>query len=1681
VYVRAGTSVSLHFIEALAGHVALIADAGDVNGKSASLDVVADGLSVSASGGVGTAAAPLLVSVYEGSLQAGVRGVHVQHSDRDADAGLTIVGFNNVPFASVRSDAGLNTFQRSQSGITTSGGGDLNVSVASNLTVSSAVSVAGKALLQAGDSAVVGVNTGIVAADRISLSADLISVSAAVQSTGQRVSMLAQSVLEISRTGSVQTGPVAGMALLVNDGSLNLRAGGLLSAGSGGLSVAASAAVTLTGTVNSDGTVNVSAGTGLSMVSGSGSSRAEGSITATDDVRLQAGTGLDLGFIQAIGHNVALIAGASVNDGDSAVDIIANGLYLQTGSAGAVGSGSDLLDINVSTLALSVGSGGAYVSEAEGLTIDTVSVAVSSLALDGTQTSISNSWEDLTLANGALVLQVLAGDLVVNAGANGGLGVSLSGATSSAGRLLLQSLAGAVTLNAGVTSTHGPVSLLAATDLSLDEGGDVVGGGTVDLLAGSGSLLMSSVQNGQRTERSITAAGDVRMEASANIGVGLITATNRNVALIAGGSITDGDDAVDVVARGLYLQTGAAGGVGSGSDALDTSVDRLALSAGSAGAYVNESNGLAVDPVEVSVTRLAADGSSSTAAIAVEDLVIANGTLVLQVLAGDLLVNAGSAGTAGVSAAGANGQVLLNSVAGGLTLNAGVQSELGAIGLQAQTGMTLAAGGNVTGGASVDLLVRGGSVVMSSTTDSVRSERSITAAGDVRMEASANIGVGLITATNRNVALIAGASISDGDDAVDVIARGLYLQTGAAGGVGLGSDALDTSVDRLALSAGSAGAYVNESNGLAVDTVEVSVTRLASDGSSSTAAIVVEDLVIANGTLVLQVLAGDLLVNAGSVTGGASVDVLVRGGSLAMASGTGDGRTERGITAAGDVRLEASVDLGLGLITAANHNVALVAGGSISDGDAAVDVVARGLYLETGNAGGVGSLNDVLEIELDADLGSLSGDVGAAGLHLQQSGKLRVDSLQSAGAVNLKAEGDLLLGRLNAPGQVVTLESLGAVLPVGAANADGSRLVADDLVVNAVSGLGGTDSPVVADVGTLTAAAGNGGVFFEALGNVRVLSISGTDSLEVSSPNGAFEASSEQDFERPLVVRSAEVRVDAPLSGERIDVQTPVVLGNAKPLPLVIGARVPKITPEQGVFLDKNEVANLRFDDIVMGSAQAGQEIWLQTNPDDPNDKLKFEGRLTLNAQVGETRFSGLIEGQGLTLEGRGNTTYFHGADKLHSRSVTINDALDVTASSILEVADNDPDTHLVLTLNGNITVRAGQSLQLLADEIRFGVFPGAVSASIVLEAGATLVLGSDKITVTDSVRFDSQGGHLVLRGAPSATAVSEAGLMDVNFVPGALNWDAAATDALVAWLAADTDGGLISLTLGDDAASTLVASASVFNVMNAGTILLRGDEVHLGGGTGPAWTLQKDTVVRAASGNLSQRVDLLAENDLSLVANQGAISMDVGRQIVGNGAVALTATTGIAVAQIHADQRIDLFSPGGQIRAVASLDGQAHLNAPAVSFYGYGPTMPLQGSQSVMVVDTKALQVAAPTGLAARGFNADGSVYYRAVDKGQFHHQLQVYDQLPQRVMISRTDLQSQAVQLAQSQPLSSVWPVSSGFLGWASGLDRQDDTAISLSAVQRYLASLSPELPVEPDAFLSNIELNFEYQDTP
>jgi hypothetical protein len=157
-------------------------------------------------------------------------------------------------------------------------------------------------------------------------------------------------------------------------------------------------------------------------------------------------------------------------------------------------------------------------------------------------------------------------------------------------------------------------------------------------------------------------------------------------------------------------------------------------------------------------------------------------------------------------------------------------------------------------------------------------------------------------------------------------------------------------------------------------------------------------------------------------------------------------------------------------------------------------------------------------------------------------------------------------------------------------------------------------------------------------------------------------------------------------------------------------------------------------------------------------------------------------------------------------------------------------------------------------------------------------------------------------------------------------------------------------------------------------------------------------------------------------------------------------------VAQIQADQRIDLYSSAGQITAVAALgSGQAHLQAPSLSFHGYGLSMPL-ADQVQLVVDAQALQVSAPTGVASRGVLADGSLYYRLVDRQGSYHQLRILGDAPQRVMEARAELVSQADQAAQGVSLSllRVEPVS--VAAWSASLDlfRSDNQ----SATSRYLA---------------------------
>jgi hypothetical protein len=542
----------------------------------------------------------------------------------------------------------------------------------------------------------------------------------------------------------------------------------------------------------------------------------------------------------------------------------------------------------------------------------------------------------------------------------------------------------------------------------------------------------------------------------------------------------------------------------------------------------------------------------------------------------------------------------------------------------------------------------------------------------------------------------------------------------------------------------------------------------------------------------------------------------------------------------------------------------------------------------------------------------------------------------------------------------------------------------------------------------------------------------------VTVPRGEFVATEPQAFSSPISVQSADFRVEAPLTGAQIKVLPTVDPTPADPnapllLPLVVGTQVLNRTPEEGIFVDGDEVENLLFQDIVFGGPDAGTQVWLQTDPSNPQDDLVFSGVLTVETPLGVTRLAGRIEGVGMAIQGRGATTYLDGADVLHTDDVTIDDALVVTRDSIIEVADTDPTTTLVLTVQGDITVQAGATLQLLADEVRFAPHSTRASAVIRLEAGATLVIGATTVTVDQAVTFDSDGAHVQWRGAPSAVksqAPSTSGaewapqpdFAASDFAPGAQ-----ALDARVAWLAADVDGdaGLASMTMGSDESQTLILTPTPWTVLQASgsQVQLRATTVDLGTAGGAVWTFGAETILRAASGDLKLHVDLAGGAGLSLTAEHGFMAMDSNVVVAATGPVALVAPDGVTLSRVSSGARIEAHSPAGIVRATGVVTGGVHLVAPAVSVHGVGLQIPVADASQVPVAQADRVQVSGLRGMTFEGRGVDGGVVYRTMNRGVAFEQLRMADDGAARVLVARSDLRDGATRIGQGAAVSQVF----------------------------------------------------------
>jgi hypothetical protein len=264
---------------------------------------------------------------------------------------------------------------------------------------------------------------------------------------------------------------------------------------------------------------------------------------------------------------------------DSAVDIYANVVVLSAAT-------------KVGELAA---DGVANPIETEAATLTTGPSATGSInILESTDVTVSdiNSGD-----SGGIVIRTVNGSLTVQDGADVETvptGVSVGGT----GNILLdaQGVGKNVTLDAAVAAVGGNITVMAAGNVVQQMLGDIVTGGvgTIDVSAG-GNIAM-----GGREIR--TAGGDVRLYAQTGAALSFINAGAGGIGVTAvNGSISDGDDAVDILSGKVRLNAGS--GIGSGTDPLEITTGTVSAYAGPGGLNILESDGVTVGPVDIMVKR----------------------------------------------------------------------------------------------------------------------------------------------------------------------------------------------------------------------------------------------------------------------------------------------------------------------------------------------------------------------------------------------------------------------------------------------------------------------------------------------------------------------------------------------------------------------------------------------------------------------------------------------------------------------------------------------------------------------------------------------------------------------------------------------------------------------------------------------------------------------------------------------------------------------------------------------------------------------------------------------------------------------------------------------------------------------------------------------------------------------
>ncbi len=660
-------------------------------------------------------------------------------------------------------------------------------------------------------------------------------------------------------------------------------------------------------------------------------------LTAHRNAHLSAGNDGNI-TVQSIDvgkGSLSLVAEGSILGATSSHFLIANALRLEADAVvnsnrnglGSIGLANTTNGIpNANSLAIhtqvsrlsAISAEGIYLVNTGSVVVGTVdSVVVQRVNRDGTLSqNVDRSLSDLTTTNGPIKLQTIDGGIRVTDGnANSQNGGNNIGVSTQAGDVLLQALGlnATITIDSAVRTQGGAIHV--AADLNILQNSDLLVAGGVNNPARNSvvvdSLNGSIVMSG--TALTSTQDGNIVYSSANDTTLGQLTAGLGSVAVVAGGSILDGQ--LDTVSslNGFAIQTGQAqvvniqaassslrsAGIGVAGNALDVEVNQIAVSVlGSA--YLYETNGLVVGSVGViDATRVHLNSTTAKLSIArLDGAVSTNGHVKMETQLGNLEI---------ASAVTAQQDVLLVSGSENVVINDIVQAQTGAISILA--GADILQNSNVQIVTSSDPISNSinaralnGSISMSP------SAFSRTAAGNIVYQAAQSITLGQLNTTTGSVALLAGGVITDSQQDLvqldqstgfaipigvarveNVIANSLSIQ---AIRVGANSNPIDINAQLLAIAVQESASLL-ETNQVTIGSVpEVRVTQNHLDSTQQVRSIsAVSGALASNGFFNLQSLDGSIVVdsnaNAG-VVGGQSRGVIASADVLIAAGGSGD-------------------------------------------------------------------------------------------------------------------------------------------------------------------------------------------------------------------------------------------------------------------------------------------------------------------------------------------------------------------------------------------------------------------------------------------------------------------------------------------------------------------------------------------------------------------------------------------------------------------------------------------------------------------------------------------------------------------------------------------------------------------------------------------------------------------------